>query len=287
MLDFINVSFLKVSWLFKWVTKLAYPLVDNSIGVDQLSEFQEILSIDGKYAGLWSVVNSAINIVVPFGLALITTYFLMYLFEAASKDQITADSLIKVLIQLIIVVALVTNLAEVINAMLSLGESIFKLISNAIVGTGESGTKAAALTGKDIVDKWAEEGEDAAGTILFQSILLWVIHQIAKIAVYFAIFSRMIELGWRIIFAPVGIANSFEGGANSAGIRYLKGIAAVAISGAAIFVVCAVGFSVSATMLDPTAFANNQTSIFAAMGAQLATAGAAIGVGNKVKEIVQ
>ena len=96
----------------------------------------------------------------------------------------------------------------------------------------------------------------------------------------------MIELAWRIIFAPIGIANNFEGGANSAGIRYLKSIAGLALAGAAVFVVCAAGFAISATMLSSENAANgDNTTLLGAMAALLATAGAAIGISGKIKDV--
>ena len=79
-------------------------------------------------------------------------------------------------------------------------------------------------TGKEIVDGWLEN--DSGASILIQSVLIWLIHQIAIIAIDFAAISRLLELGWRIALAPIGVANCFEGGASSPAIKYLKGILA-------------------------------------------------------------
>lgn len=270
-----------------WVLSMAAGLIDHSIGIDQINDVATVVTLGGHHGGrnydaFWSVVNTFLDIVKPFGLALMTTYFLMFLFDAAAKDNITVDGLIKVFIQLIIVVALIGNFDSIINAILSASET---LLSNAIDSmTDPSGTST--LTGEDIVNAWNDNDGDICVTILFQSLLFWVIHQIAIVAIYFAVFQRMMDLGWRIIFGPIGIANNFEGGANSAGIRYLKGIAASALGGVAIFAVACAGFSVSAAMLSEVTAESSQTTLLGAQAAFLATAGACIGINTKIRDVV-
>lgn len=283
---FGQLSFV-TEWLDEFLLTAAASFVDASIGQNQLNDIANIVSMSSAtggrdYSAFWSVVNTALDYIRPFGLALVTTYFLMFLFDAVAKDQITVDGLIKVFIQLIIVVALIGNFDTIVNAILSASETIFNNIRNAFTD-GSSTT----LTGEDIVNTWAEGGGDTPVTILFQSMLLWFMHQISIIAIYIAIFSRLMELGWRIAFGPIGVANNFDGGANSAGIRYLKSIAGVALSGVAIFIVTACGFAVSAAMISEATLENSQTTLFGALGALLATAGAAIGIGNKIRDVVQ
>lgn len=278
-------------WLDEFLLSHAANIIDKAIGQEQLTTIANVISISSStggrdYSAFWSVINTALTYIRPFGLALVTTYFLMFLFDAVAKDQITVDGLIKVFIQLIIVVALIGNFDTIINAILSASETIFSGVKGGLLGTDSSSNST--LTGEDIVNAWAETGGDMPATILFQSILLWLIHQIAVIAIYFAIFSRLMELGWRIAFGPIGVANNFDGGANSAGIRYLKSVAGVALAGVAILIVTACGFAVSAAMLsEVTADSCSQTTLLGAQGALLATAGAAIGVGNKIRDVVQ
>ena len=261
---------------------IAKGILNQVYGDGQMESLERVLSLSGSgsnaisFSVLWSIVNKAVEAIKPFGIALIITYFLMYMYEAAAKEQITVDSLIKVLIQLVIVSALVSNLAEVINAILSFGDSIYNAIAFGVDGTDPTKVDVGKM-----VDDWLAQGEDTGATILIQSVLVWIVHQIAVIAIDFAAISRMIELGWRIAFAPVGIANCFEGGASSPAIKYLKGIAAVALSGAAIWITAAAGFAVSASMLS-----DQHGSLLLSQAALLATAGACIGIGNKIKEVV-
>lgn len=261
---------------------MAKGILNGVYGDKQMESLERVLSLSGSgsdaisFSVLWAIVNKAVEAIKPFGIALIITYFLMHMYDAAAKEQITVDSLIKVLIQLVIVSALISNLTEVINAILSFGDSIYNAVA-----FGVDGTDPAKVDVGKMVDDWLAEGEDTGATILIQSVLVWLIHQIAIVAIDFAAISRMIELGWRIAFTPVGVANCFEGGASSPAIKYLKGIAAVALSGAAIWITAAAGFAVSASMLS-----DQHGSLLLSQAALLATAGACIGIGNKIKEVV-
>ena len=169
------------------------------------------------FTNYWSIINASISIVKPFGYALITTYFLMYLFDAAAKDNVTVDSLIKVLIQLVLIIAMIKNLDVIINSFLSVGDTLI----NKFAGSGKmKGFGASTLKGEEIVKAWHET--DTAATIFLQSAIMWLFAKISHIAVYFAAITRAIEVGWRIVFAPIGVANCFDGGMNSKGIQYMN-----------------------------------------------------------------
>lgn len=273
---------LGLGWLDDALYGAAAKLIDNSLGGDQMESVLKVVGFTQGITGInfslfWDVINKGLSFVTPFGYALITTYFLMYLFDAASKDQVTVDSVIKVLIQLVMVVAVMGNLALIINAFLSIAESLLASVS----GFSDP-TASISVSGTTIVNQWRSTGEDTALTILIQSLGIWLIHQIAIIAIDFAGIARLLEVGWRIVFAPVGVANCFEGGANSAGVKYLKSLLGACLSGVAIYIVAAAGFAITASFLtSPTGGA-----MWLADAAFLGTAGAAIGISNKIREVI-
>lgn len=281
---FLSGSFSFFDGVNNFFGNLAVPLLENSFGAKQMDSVKQILDLSGGFTSiLWSVVSAALNVTKPLGIALIVTYFLMFMFDAAAKEQITVDSLVKVLIQLVMVVTLLSNFDTVINAVLSMGNSVYTSLIGITANQGDI-----VLSGRDIVDNWLATGEDTGATILIQSVLIWLIHQIAIIAVDFAAISRLLELGWRIALAPFGVANCFEGGASSPAIKYLKGIFGLALSGAAIYITTAVGFALSVGLLIGTDPGGEELkgALFLAQAALLATAGAAIGVSAKIKEVM-
>ena len=222
----------------------------------------------------WKIVNKGVSIVEPLGYALVTTYFLMYLFDAAAHDNVTVDSLIKVLIQLVLVVALVKNLDAIINTFLTISDSIINKFST-------KDSEGIQMSGMDIVNEWYNRNEDHSFTIFIQCFVIWVVNQIAVIAIDFAAITRALEIGWRSVLAPIGIANCFDGGASSKGIQYLKTLGACVLSGAGMYLVAALGFSlVSGFLAEP-----DEAALFLGAAAMLGTAGAAIGLGNKIRDI--
>ena len=227
----------------------------------------------------WDIINKTVSVAgKPFGIALLTTFFLMYVFDAAAKEQITVDTVIKMMSQLIVAIAILSNFDAVINSILSVGESIFGLLRQQL---SASQKMTPTHTGEEIMTTLENNG-NTTGSLYFQILICWLIYHIGEVAMFFAAVARLIELGWRIAFAPIGLANCFEGGTNSPAIRYLKSLFAVAISGAVLFLIFQIGTMVSQILFVQISGAG----MLAAAAALLATAGAAIGASNKVKEII-
>lgn len=276
----------------------------HALGSNNLESIKDILFFSSNdYNFFWKGVNTVLSATKPVGFALITTFFLIYVFDLASKDQITFDGLVKMATQLIIIVAVAGNIDVIINAFLSIGDSLLNKISS-LNGMGGTGGKGGTCVGpfynpngtidsetvSDIIEAWAGTDEETGNPKLIfcawiSAFFVWLIHQLAVIGTYFAAFSRALDVGWRIGLAPIGVANSFDGGSNSAGIRYLKNLLASILSGVMIYLVVALGFKLSASLLATDTIGTS--NVIAAMGCQLATAGAAIGVSAKSKELIQ
>ena len=217
------------------------------------------------------------NVIKPFGFALIATFFIIHMIDAASKDQLTIDTIIKAMIQLTAVVAIAGNIDMIINTMLSIGESIVASLDDLYKSPNST-----MPTAEDIIEQAKDSGEGAI-SFFAMAVVCWLVHQIAIIAIDVAAISRAIEVGWRCAFAPIGIANSFDGGANSAGVRYLKSLGAAILCGGVLWAIMAIGFAISAGFLTST---DDIGKLFVAVAATFATAGAAIAASSKVKEIV-
>lgn len=257
-------------------------MLDDMYGAQTQMAVTDLLSLKNNgfdMSTYWDIINKTVSVAgKPFGVALLTTFFLMYVFDAAAKEQITVDTVIKMMIQLIVAIAILSNFDAVINSILSIGESIFGLLRQQL---SASQKMTPTHTGEEIMTTLENDG-NTTGSLYFQILICWLIYHIGKVAMFFAAVARLIELGWRIAFAPIGLANCFEGGTNSPAIRYLKSLFAVAISGAVLFLIFQIGTMVSQILFVQISGAG----MWAGVAALLATAGAAIGASNKVKEII-
>lgn len=257
-------------------------MLDDMYGAQTQMAVTDLLSLKNNgfdMSTYWDIINKTVSVAgKPFGVALLTTFFLMYVFDAAAKEQITVDTVIKMMIQLIVAIAILSNFDAVINSILSIGESIFGLLRQQL---SASQKMTPTHTGEEIMTTLENDG-NTTESLYFQILICWLVYHIGKIAMFFAAVARLIELGWRIAFAPIGLANCFEGGTNSPAIRYLKSLFAVAISGAVLFLIFQIGTMVSQILFVQISGAG----MWAGVAALLATAGAAISASNKVKEII-
>ena len=200
--------------------------------------------------------------------------------EMATKDQMTVDGIIKIMIQLIIIVALTGNLEAIVNSLLSFGETLVNKIYVAL------SLESSPMTGSEIVVRIAASDETTSFNDLMLSLFFpWVVHQIAVIAISVASFSRAIDIGWRIVYAPIALADSFEGGTNSKGIKYLKTLFSSILSGAVMLTIIEIANAVSVGIIGISASEHPIIAGLASSAALLAGAGASIGAIQKTKEI--
>lgn len=114
-----------------------------------------------------------------------------------------------------------------------------------------------------------------------------IVSFVARIAAYFAMAQRFLDIGWRAAMAPIGCSNLFDGGLlGTPGVRYLRTFFAACLSGVLLVIVLKVGTEMSNGIMAKCAETWNSTAMMLALAIRLATVGAAIGIGNKVKEVL-
>lgn len=110
---------------------------------------------------------------------------------------------------------------------------------------------------------------------------------IAKFAAYFVIAQRLLEIGWRVVVAPISCANMFDGqGGSTPGVRSLKAFFAACLSGVVLIIILVIGTRFGNSIITEAAASYNSSLIIIAIAFRLATIGAAMGVSGKIREIV-
>ena len=118
--------------------------------------------------------------------------------------------------------------------------------------------------------------------------VIWLCTMIAKIAAYFALAQRLLDIGWRAAFSPIGAANMFDGqGGSTPGVRYLKSFFAACLSGVMLIMILRIGTGIAESVLKNVSTAGDKvpTVLICAVAVKLATVGAAMGCANKIKEV--
>jgi len=266
--------------MFNFMRAAAKNMIDQSIGsgfADKVEDYTRFSANTSIYTTFWTQVQKMYNVVKPYGYAAITTFFLIYLLNAASADQVTVDSLIKVTIQLIIVIAVIKNLETVVNTMLSLSDTFISKMGT-INSTGNT-----EISGQKIVDAWKDSGESDLSMML-QSFVIWLLSKLAHLGIIFAALSRVLQIGIQIIVSPLAVANCFDGGANSKGFQNLKALGGLMLSGFAVYLVAVVGNSFATSLIVGSNNAN-VGGLWSCVAMQFATAGVAIGISREMKTL--
>ena len=316
-----------IDGLWNALVNAAGDLFDSALGVGSLSGLKPVLTLSSNsgsfdFSFLWTVVTTILKATTSVGYGLIVVFFLWHMFNSASRDNVTVESTVKSMIMLIISVAFIGNIPTIVNTFLAINDSV---INDSVMNQTTADGNVAAINGRLVARSLYNNGSSIPSLFVMAAIM-WLLHWVAIIAIYFAAIGRALEIGWKSALAPIACSNMFDG-SNSSGMRHMKGLAAACLAGFAIYATATVGFALSASFLTTTASntvtetettANNaytQSSYFGfiqsaptydssaddikdidenqvegsfmiAIAAQLATAGACIGVNNKVSSLL-
>lgn len=214
----------------------------------------------GGSNGVWSVFWTCYDEVSVVGYALILLFALMELFEQAAMGNFSVETFIKVMAKLVAAGVVISIAKDAITACVGYGNELMSAVSGAIGGTEGAAEGAAGATEPSALDTEAKNlFQDVADGGIFHSagvILQMVIPAFTMLACFIIalvqLIGRILELGVRVAFAPIGIADLAAHGTHSAGARYLKSVAGCACQGVAMYMVLTAGIA----LMDPTTFTN-------------------------------
>lgn len=231
-------------------------------------------SSNGAYVRFWTAIQGAYDFIKIIGFALMATFFLKALLSESTKDNLTIETLGKMMIGLVLALAIINHIPEITNAFLQIADNTASFILN-----GQESLEETATTIASAVEEWKKETPNPIAFV--QALVFYVIHQICIIAFDFAIISRALDVGWRVAIAPISCADMFEG-ANSPGIKHLKSLFASALVSVILAVIAKAGAFLVVGFLS----SDTNGATWMALGTQVAIAGAAVGANQKAKEIL-
>lgn len=258
------------------LSPVAANLVSEIIDISDYSKAANALQIThGEYRNLWNVVDKLEAEIKPIGFTLVITFFLVQIVGMASQDNSTLEHYIKEFIKLIIAVTIINKTWDIVIALVRAGDSIWY--------------KAFKLEIDETTVTPVEPAGTAIGRIV-AALIPYVIKKLSVIAVYVAVYMRALEIAWRTALFPIGVANMFDGGVNSPGVKYIKTYAGAIISGAVMVILIRLSpyflgacYNIGATGLDSGD--SGAKGMLALAAGELGIIGAVFGAGNKVKEL--
>lgn len=205
--------------------------------LNDIADFLETINSATTTAINGSVISDAIGIFKGLGTSLVILFFLIELLNEAQRDMVTFERLIVMMIRLLAVTVIIINLEAIVLGIEQLSVSIFSAVRNMANGSTSSfsifGQDAASgyqySEVEDDLKKGLKAGIKESLMVILQLFIPWIISRLSFVVAYVIAVGRSIELIVRAIFSPIGVAQLFEDGTRSSGMRYLKKFAACAL----------------------------------------------------------
>ena len=211
------------------------------------------------------LMSTAMNIFAAVACSMLILYFFMDLVDQAKRDMFSLEKLIVSFIKFLAAFVVLLCLKDLVTYVVQIGNYLYLTLSSegsgtlhdAIVSSSSSRIRLfddISLDSSDrssyyVMPKWTTATEEAFGDeynvlSIIKNIQIYVICAIAgvigfiaKIAGYFICTSNAVLVIARVVFSPIAVVQLFEDGSRSAGMRYLKGLAADCITMAVIIII--------------------------------------------------
>lgn len=212
----------------------AFTMVYYTYGAfPELVSTSGVLSIDIK-ATYMETFNNFYNSTAAIGMGLAVIWVMLDLIEKAQMDQMTPEVLIRWCIKLVTAIIVVDNADTFAKSLIDVGNELITsddvnfASANATLITNFFNTLKTASWYKTI-------------SIMIECLIPAIAMMFCMIMMLVQLFGRILEIGIRFGFMPIGVSDAFTHGLNSAGMRYIKKFFAVCLQGAALYMIMVAG----------------------------------------------
>lgn len=217
------------AWIFKHLVYYAYGgmFQDMKDGMGSLLTLDTNLEIWDQFEASYNGVSASVGV----GLAVVWVMF--DLVEKAQIDQMTPEVIIRWAIKLIVAIMLINNAPDIAESLIAASNKLFEVV-------GDQSTVQSEALG-EIYDDLVKGGFTKVLSIMIEFLFTGLVMWVCSIFMYVQIFGRLIEIGVRFMFLPIGISDAFTHGINSPGMRYIKKFFAVCLQGTVMYAVMVAG----------------------------------------------
>ena len=212
------------------VFDFVYLLLGGGLA-DKLSDWMD--SIMNAISVIVSAMSTPITVMSGIGCSLMIIYFFMDLTNQASRDMFSFDKLVVAFIRLLVAFAILLYAKELIDIVVDVMKAFKDWMQTSKTWFGD-GSGSLMLT-EEARSDFQSHYSGIFGAIdavfdLVKFIIPGLVAWICELVGRFLSASTMVQLMARLILAPLAIVQVFEEGTRSAGIRYIKGLFAEAIT---------------------------------------------------------
>ena len=222
-----------------WIQKIDFDFT-NEVFSGQLFEKSDVdagpldinavLAFDitqaDSFGKIWNYGKEIYNKVLPIGQLLAVVYFLLAIMEKALQDNFNAEQFARNLVRLTAMLLVLQNGFDIMEAFMKISTFVYQKLQAMTTFAGNP-KKCKFQECKD------RSLFQSIGNIL-SMIIPYLLMSIAKLIIRVIAWSRVLNLVIRVMFAPIGMADSIRGGTSSQGFKYMKKIIACSLQGALI-----------------------------------------------------
>lgn len=209
-----------------------------------LTAFQKdllIIETDPIKAPYWRTLQTAYNSIAAVGAGLALLWCMLELIEKSSQGHITGEFILQLGIKFTIAAVVISEGGEIAKEVINLANGVTKdILDNAFTTSPDEYTALDEM----FVNVY-EDIKDANifGCIgaMFPLILSALMMKICTIIIFALLAGRILEVGVRYMFFPIGASDVFTHGMGSPGFRYVKKLFAASLQGIAMYAVVFIG----------------------------------------------
>lgn len=264
-----------MSWT-KDLTNIARDQLNSLIDASDISGMVTRVGSLSSYDGAVSMVTSIQDGLVATATSIMVLFFLYGLLSDAMNETFSLERFIKLFARLALGIGLISLCGDITT----LGDSLATEVSD-VISKAKDGAK---LTASDMPT--VPEAEN-----LFQGVFLvmglWavgtVMSWVIQAAMYFMLFSRLIEMALRAAFMPIAMAMVTDGGWQGTAGRYIKKYIALCLQGPALVAISSLynSFLQSLVKADWDSVTKGTTGIGPTLLAMIALMFATIGMSKQ------
>lgn len=214
-----------------WVIGIYEGLYCSTSSYETFSKFSRLFrQICGN--SIFAVITTTL---ISVGVAMMLIHFFIDLADKSGQQNFTMEQMFRSCLKMLIAYMLIARSQEIIQLMVDLGAALAEKISY-------SNGALSFFSDSENVDR-LKGGLDKIspldGFFYFAKLLIpYLATLLSNVVVYFIAVSNLVELVVRSLFAPVSVADCFQDGERSNGVRALKKILALALQFALVVVIC-------------------------------------------------
>lgn len=184
-------------------------------------------NLANSFQNMWTALKTPYDTIALPGKILLIIYVMIEAIQQTSIKTISIEDVMKMIMKCAIGIIVIENGYMVLSLIIDLGSGLFDTIYSASVQS------SAGINVCNFETAIEYSPVEAIGSML-SNLIPWLIIQFAKVVVFVAAWSRILEIGARTVMAPLGMADIITEGQHGNGMRYLRKYFACALQGAVI-----------------------------------------------------